>query len=201
MAEQDINGFLDNVRGNDGVYVPETDVSQLDILLDARDNTKTTQESKASIEKRREITPETFKKLEKAGLVETDVKKILDKYILQANQRNEVRKVKQIIDPALKELQQGKNIDIGEVDRIKDIYQAIQNRYKSIQDERFKKAMRFYLTYQYILTLPLAALTALSEPLIVLSRVEGKHLIPATMKALTNTYRQAVRSVLPKFKS
>ena len=136
MAEQDINGFLDNVRGNDGVYVPETDVSQLDILLDARDNTKTTQESKASIEKRREIKPETFKKLEKAGLVETDVKKILDKYILQANQRNEVRKVKQIIDPALKELQQGKNIDIGEVDRIKDIYQAIQNRYKSIQDEK-----------------------------------------------------------------
>lgn len=200
MAEQDINGFLDNVRGNDGVYVPETDVSQLDILLDARDNTKTTQESKASIEKRREITPETFKKLEKAGLVETDVKKILDKYILQANQRNEVRKLKQIIDPALKELQQGKNIDIGEVDRIKDIYQAIQNRYKSIQDEKFKKAMRFYLTYQYILTLPLAALTALSEPLIVLSRVDGKHLIPATMKALTNTYRQAVRSVLPKFK-
>ena len=200
MAEQDINGFLDNVRGNDGVYVPETDVSQLDILLDVRDNTKTTQESKASIEKRREIRPETFKKLENAGLVETDVKKILDKYILQANQRNEVRKLKQIIDPALKELQQGKNIDIGEVDRIKDIYQAVQNRYKSIQDERFKKAMRFYLTYQYILTLPLAALTALSEPLIVLSRVDGKHLIPATMKALTNTYRQAVRSVLPKFK-
>jgi hypothetical protein len=200
MAEQDINGFLDNVRGNDGVYVPETDVSQLDILLDARDNTKTTQESKASIEKRREIKPETFKKLEKAGLVETDVKKILDKYILQANQRNEVRKVKQIIDPALKELQQGKNIDIGEVDRIKDIYQAIQNRYKSIQDEKFKKAMRFYLTYQYILTLPLAALTALSEPIIVLSRVDAKHFIPATMKALTNTYRQAVRSVLPKFK-
>ena len=200
MAEQDINGFLDNVRGNDGVYVPETDVSQLDILLDVRDNTKTTQESKSSIEKRREIRPETFKKLENAGLVETDVKKILDKYILQANQRNEVRKLKQIIDPALKELQQGKNIDIGEVDRIKDIYQAVQNRYKSIQDERFKKAMRFYLTYQYILTLPLAALTALSEPLIVLSRVDGKHLIPATMKALTNTYRQAVRSVLPKFK-
>ena len=197
MAEQDINGFLDNVRGNDGVYVPETDVSQLDILLDARDNTKTTQESKASIEKRREINPETFKKLEKAGLVETDVKKILDKYILQANQRNEVRKVKQIIDPALKELQQGKNIDIGEVDRIKDKYQAIQNRYKSIQDEKFKKAMRFYLTYQYVLTLPLAALTALSEPIIVLSRVDS---IPATMKALTNTYRQAVRSVLPKFK-
>lgn len=57
--------------------------------------------------------------------------------------------------------------------------------------------MRFYLTYQYILTLPLAALTALSEPIIVLSRVDGKHFIPATMKALTNTYRQAVRSVLP----
>ena len=134
MSDGDIDGVLDNIRSNDGINDPETDITELDILLDARDNTKTTQESKASIEKRREIKPETFKKLEQAGLVETNIKKILDKYILQANQRNEIRKVKQIIDPALKSLQRAKNVDIGEVDRIKDIYQALQNRYKTIKD-------------------------------------------------------------------
>ena len=200
LSDTDVDAILENIRDNDGVYVPETNITELDILLDARDNTKTTQESKASIERRREIKPETFKKLEEAGLVETNVKKILDKYILQAVQRDNVRKVKQIVDPALKALQQRKGIDIGEVDRVKDIYQAIQNRYKSIQNEKLKKAMRFYLTYQYILTLPLAALTALSEPLIILSRTNARHVLPATIKALTNTYRQAVRAVLPKFK-
>ena len=200
LSSADVDAILENIRDNDGVYVPETNITELDILLDARDNTKTTEESKASIERRREIKPETFQKLEQAGLVETNVKKILDKYILQAVQRDNVRKVKQIVDPALKALQQRKGIDIGEVDRVKDIYQAIQNRYKSIQSEKFKKAMRFYLTYQYILTLPLAALTALSEPLIILSRTNARHVLPATIKALTNTYRQAVRSVLPKFK-
>ena len=51
-----------------------------------------------------------------------------------------------------------------------------------------------------MLTLPLAALTALSEPIIVLTRVNPKHALPALGKATINTFRQAVRSVLPKFK-
>ena len=96
ITEKMAADIVDNVRSNDGLYVPETLSLDLDKAGREKDFAETTQ----GIEQARIINDETFKKLEKARLVETDVKKILDKYILQANQRNEVRKVKQIIDPA-----------------------------------------------------------------------------------------------------
>ena len=49
-----------------------------------------------------------------------------------------------------------------------------------------------------MLTLPLAALTALSEPFIVLSRVGPQHAIYGISRATANAFRQGIRSVLPK---
>tara|TARA_R100000388_G_scaffold35578_1_gene27718 strand:+ start:3474 stop:7148 length:3675 start_codon:yes stop_codon:yes gene_type:complete len=199
-TREEADEILDNIRANDGMYVPDTEITDLEANLDAPDNTKETKEITSNLEKQRVIDENTFKKLDQAGLVETDVKKVLDKYILQAVQRDNVRKIKKILDPNIKILREAKDIDKLELDRIKEIYQAIQNRFKPIQDERLRKASRFYLTYQYMLTLPLAALTALSEPIIVLTRVNPKHALPALGKATINTFRQAVRSILPKFK-
>ena len=199
-TREEADEILDNIRANDGMYVPDTEITDLEANLDAPDNTKETKEITSNLEKQRVIDENTFKKLDQAGLVETDVKKVLDKYILQAVQRDNVRKIKKILDPNIQILREAKDIDKLELDRIKEIYQAIQNRFKPIQDERLRKASRFYLTYQYMLTLPLAALTALSEPIIVLTRVNPKHALPALGKATINTFRQAVRSILPKFK-
>ena len=199
-TREEADEILDNIRANDGMYVPDTEITDLEANLDAPDNTKETKEITSNLEKQRVIDENTFKKLDQAGLVETDVKKVLDKYILQAVQRDNVRKIKKVLDPNIQQLRDKKDLDKLELDRIKEIYQAIQNRFKPIQDERLRKASRFYLTYQYMLTLPLAALTALSEPIIVLTRVNPKHALPALGKATINTFRQAVRSVLPKFK-
>ena len=55
-------------------------------------------------------------------------------------------------------------------------------------------------TYQYMLTLPLAALTALSEPFIVLSRLGPQHAIYGISRATANAFRQALRSILPRLK-
>ena len=52
-------------------------------------------------------------------------------------------------------------------------------------------------TYQYMLTLPLAALTALSEPFIVLSRVGPQHAIYGISRATANAFRQGIKIVLP----
>ena len=199
-TREEADEILDNIRANDGMYVPDTEITDLEANLDAPDNTKETKEITSNLEKQRVIDENTFKKLDQAGLVETDVKKVLDKYILQAVQRDNVRKIKKVLDPNIQQLRDKKDLDKLELDRIKEIYQAIQNRFKPIQDERLRKASRFYLTYQYMLTLPLAALTALSEPIIVLTRVNPKHALPALGKATINTFRQAVRSILPKFK-
>ena len=199
-TREEADEILDNIRANDGMYVPDTEITDLEANLDAPDNTKETKEITSNLEKQRVIDENTFKKLDQAGLVETDVKKVLDKYILQAVQRDNVRKIKKVLDPNIQKLREVDGLDKLELDRIKEIYQAIQNRFKPIQDERLRKASRFYLTYQYMLTLPLAALTALSEPIIVLTRVNPKHALPALGKATINTFRQAVRSILPKFK-
>ena len=49
-----------------------------------------------------------------------------------------------------------------------------------------------------MLTLPLSALTALTEPLIVLSRVGPTNALYGTLKATENASRQAFRSFFPK---
>lgn len=51
-----------------------------------------------------------------------------------------------------------------------------------------------------MLTLPLAALTALTEPIIILSRLGPKDAIFGLTKAAQNTLRQAARSIFPKLK-
>ena len=60
---------------------------------------------------------------------------------------------------------------------------AFQNNYRPIKMEGVKKAQRMFLTFQYMLTLPLATLTALTEPLIILSRVGPKDAIYGLTKA------------------
>ena len=87
-----------------------------------------------------------------------------------------------------------------ELKLIKKVYNAINHRYKPIKYEGVRKAQRMFLTYQYMLTLPLAVLTAMSEPFIVLSRVSSKDAMFGSAQAASNTFRQALRSIFPKVK-
>jgi len=192
--------IIDNMRGNEGVYVPDTDNLSLDI--DKKDR-RTFVDSPASFEKNRTITDETFAKLNEAGLVEKNIKAVLDKYILQASRRKRAKELKDFVVPSLKTLRkQGEALAANEdeVSLMKNIYDAIQHRYKPIKYEGMRKAQRMFLTYQYMLTLPLAALTAMSEPFIVLSRVNSKDAMFGAAQAAQNTLRQGLRSIFPKIK-
>ena len=192
--------IIDNMRGNEGVHMPD----EMDVNLDFPiDESRGMPESKESFEERRFITPELFRKLDEAGLVERNVKKVLDKYILQAIQRKNVRELKDFVEPAIAQLQeQGEGVapDKNEMEQMQNIFSAIQHRYKPFKYQKWKKASRYFLTYQYLLTLPLAALTAMTEPLVVLSRVGSKDAMFGAAQAARNTMRQAVRSVKPKWK-
>ena len=189
--------IVDNIRSNEGLHTPES--INLDFDLEGKSFT----ESRESIEKSRRIDKETFKALDDAGLVENNVKKIIDKYMLQAIQRGNIKELKNYVEPRLKQLQeQGGEAaaNANELQHMKNLYAAFQNRYKSINIESWKKGQRLYLTYQYMLTLPLAALTALTEPIIILSRLGPKDAIFGLTKAAQNTLRQAARSIFPKLK-
>ena len=167
------------------------------------DKPKGMPESKESFEERRFIDPELFRKLDEAGLVERNVKRVLDKYILQAIQRKNVKELKDFVEPTIKQLrQQGEDVspNRNEMEQMQNIFAALQHRYKPFKHQNWKTASRYFLTYQYLLTLPLAALTAMSEPLVVLSRVGTKDAMYGAAKAAQNTMRQGIRSVLPKWK-
>ena len=188
---------VDHIRGNEGINFAQIE----NINLDFDPQGETLVEGKKSFEKRRAITNETFKKLDDAGLVERNVKNIIDRYLIQAAQRKNIKELKNYIEPRLKQLN-GKEgqINKDELNHLKSLYEAYQNRYKPIQSEFANKASRMYLTFQYMLTLPLATLTALTEPLIILSRLGPKDTVYGLTKATQNTLRQAARSIFPKLK-
>ena len=197
LGQTEANKIVDNIRSNEGIHTPEA--INLDFDLEGKSFTESTE----SIEKSRRIDKETFKALDDAGLVENNVKNIIDKYMLQAIQRGNIKELKNYVEPRLKQLQeQGgeAQANTNELQHMKNLYAAFQNRYKPIQVENFKKASRMYLTFQYMLTLPLAALTALTEPIIILSRLGPKDAIYGLIKSSQNLIRQTGRSIFPKLK-
>ena len=203
-TEEEANEIIDNIRGNDNIQSQK--VEGLELERKTKED-RLNPEQQADFENARRIDEETFKLLDEAGLVERNVKRIIDRYILQAVQREQVGKLKSVLDANIPFLTGKRKDETGETrnlleeweaKRITDLYDAIQNRYKPIKREGINKLVLFMNTYQYMLTLPLAALTALSEPFIVLSRVGPQHAIYGISRATANAFRQGIRSVLPK---
>ena len=191
--------IVDNVREHEGHHVPPA----ANVELDFDPNEENLTDIKEDIEKNRKISDETFKKLDEAGLVETNVKRIIDRYLIQATQRKNIKLLKTFTESRLRKLKKegGKGqINKDEQKQLKHVYEALQNRYKPIRFEGYKKFQRMFLTFQYMLTLPLAGLTALTEPIVVLSRVGPKDAIYGLTKASQNVLRQAARSIFPKLK-
>ena len=192
MTEIEADMILGNIKENGGVYIPEDAKISIDPY-----QTEVVKDHRQGFEKKRKITTEVFEALDNAGLVERNVPKTINKYIVEATQRQKIKDLAKIINSNLKQL--GPNaISNKELALMRDIFDAIQHNYNPIRSERIKKTQRHFLTYQYMLTLPLAALTALTEPLIVLSRVGPTHAIYGGIKAAQNTLRQGMRSVFPK---
>jgi len=199
LGEGQAGIIVDNVRENEGHHVPVA----ADVALDFDPNKDNLTDIKENFEKERRISDETFKKLEEAGLVETNVKRILDRYLIQATQRKHIKLLKTFTESRLRKLKKegGEGaINEGEMEQLKSVYQALQNRYKPIKSEGYKKFQRMFLTFQYMLTLPLAGLTALTEPIVILSRVKPQDAIFGLTKAAQNVLRQAARSIFPKLK-
>ena len=184
--------ILENIRNNNGFYIPEDKAISLDPF-----ETQAVIDNRQGFEKERRINDEMFKALDDAGLVERNVKKVIDNYVIEAVQRKKIKELSTLVNTNLKRL--GKNaIEYKELNLMQDIFNALQHNYSPIRSERIKKSLRNFNTYQYMLTLPFSALTALTEPFILLSRVGPTNAIYGLMKASTNTLRQGMRSVFPK---
>lgn len=74
---------------------------------------------------------------------------------------------------------------------------AVQRAYKPITSTGWRKANSAALSAGYVLTLPLATLSSLVEPIIMLS-YSPLRTGPALMKGMGNAVRESARSVFPK---
>ena len=84
-----------------------------------------------------------------------------------------------------------------EKNRMLDIGKALQKQYKPIENNFLRKLNAVLISYGYVLTLPFATISSLSEPFLVLGR--GGTGPKVIAKALVSGVKGVVRSVFPRF--
>ena len=190
--------IVDNILSNDGVFIPDGDI---DILLPDQES-KQLYSSQIDPEKTRNIPTNVVKQLDLQGYLESDFDKITNKYIISSLKRANLKKYVDTYNPVINNLYKNGAMAKEEAVLIKDVVDAIQGKYTGglkPMSEKLRRGYRFINTSTYILTLPLAAITSLSEPLIVLHRVSPKNALYGLMDASLATFRQGIRTFLPKF--
>jgi len=188
--------IIDNILTNDGVYAPDP---TLDIFNTEKESIDP-ESVRRGFEKSRSIPKEIVRELSKAGLVEKDFDKVTNKYIIDSIRRANLNRFVTKYRSTANDLYQSGLMTESEGKRIKDIIDALQSRYRKIDNLGVRSAYRFVNSLAYILTLPLAGITALTEPLIVLSKVSPKNAIYGLMNAAEVGLRKGVRSFAPQFK-
>jgi GH24 family phage-related lysozyme (muramidase) len=190
--------IVDNILSNDGVFIPDGDI---DILLPDQES-KQLYSSQIDPEKTRNIPTNVVKQLDLQGYLESDFDKITNKYIISSLKRANLKKYVDTYNPVINNLYKNGAMAKEEAVLIKDVVDAIQGKYTGglkPMSEKLRRGYRFTNTSTYILTLPLAVITSLSEPLIVLHRVSPKNALYGLMDASLATFRQGIRTFLPKF--
>jgi len=195
---KDSGAVLDNIISNNNVHVTE---NEIDIFESERPGGPLPV-TERSFEKSRKIPKHVVKELDEAGLVENNVEALVNRYIVGGARRAKIQQIKN----RYKDNQKDMDFREGEREHVRNIFQALQNRYKSF-DVKGKKWGKFWRpTYQwlntagYITTLPLAGITAMTEPLIVLSRISPRHSIWAAKDAALVSGAKIARTFFPKMK-
>jgi hypothetical protein len=169
----------------------------------------------AGFEKERTLPQQITDQLLRDGLVDDNIFRVSTRYGQQMAQAitlkkffgdkivnengTEVNAFKQLLD-ALAKLDSSEDMTTA-VARGKDIYSALQGNYNpSAVTPGGKNLIRKLIQAEYILTLSTAGLTALTEPIIMLSRLRPGDAMYAIPKALNIAYRKSIRDIFPHLK-
>ena len=190
--------YLDNIIEHNGVFTPLEDVKLFQTPTKQGSTTLTT--TKQGFEKTRQIPPEVVDKLDEAGLVERNVEGLVNSSIINTKRRVKLQNIKDRFGNQAQALE----LKDFESERINDIFDALQNKYKPFSSKAIGKLLKpvyqFANTAGYILTLPLAAITALSEPIIMLSRLGPKASLWGVIDGIRVAARKTARTFMPQMK-
>ena len=190
----DGEAYVERALDNDFTYRPDNSFAEIAI------EQKTDPEAGTlGIELQRALPPEVVKELADKGLIETNVEKLLNKYIVEGVRNLEAKEFVNKYNPAITDFLESGLMQAPEARHLKKIVDGLQNRHNNIKNRNFRKGYKFVGTGVYITTLGLAAIPSLVEPIIVLSRVGPKNAIWGAYKAAAVSGRKGIRSFSPKF--
>ena len=194
---KDSGAVLDNIISNNNVHVTENEID----IFELERPEGTLPVAKRSFEKSRKIPKHVVKELDEAGLVENNVEALVNRYIVGGTRRAKTQEIKNRYQDNQKDM----DFREGEREYASKIFQALQNRYKAFDKKgkigKFARPVwQWANTAGYVTTLPLAGITALTEPLIVLSRVSPRHAIWAAKDAALVSAAKTARTFFPKMK-
>ena len=197
VSKKQSEGIIENIHDNGGVFIPQAGAIDLFSALPEKAGDPIS-ETKISEEQSRRIPTAIFKKLDEAGLVDRDVNKIINRYITRASNRAKQKELQRDYLPVLKELQDEGLLSQQEKVIIKKISDAILGRQDVTYRKYFAPFYKPFLTLQYIVTLPFAAITALAEPAVVLYKTSPKNAIFGLANASYVGFRKTLRTIFPR---
>jgi hypothetical protein len=189
--------ILDNILEHNGVFTPLKDV---ELFQTPSQEQEALNPVRQGFEKSREIPPEVVDKLDEAGLVERNVEGLVNSSIINTKRRVKLQQIKDRFGKQAEALQL-KDFESG---RINDIFDSLQNKYRPFSSKAIgklaKPVYQFANTAGYIVTLPVAAITALSEPVIMLSRLGPKASLWGVIDGIRVAARKTARTFMPQMK-
>ena len=197
LNKEGIDGeaYIERAMDNEGTYRADNSFAELAI-----DQKTEVEAPTLGLELPRVLPQNVVDRLAEADLLEKDVEKLLNKYIVTTGRNLEAKEFVNKYNPTIQKFLDDGLMQDSEARHLKKIVDGLQNRYNTIKNRNLRNAYKFVLTGSYIITLGLSAIPSLVEPIIVLSRVGPKNALWGFLKAANVTGRKAARSFRPTWK-
>lgn len=145
---------------------------------------------------------------ELAPFLEDNAPAVLTRYVENTVRRAEYARIfgpgegklnKMVRDIITEAAQAGRPARPGEIQRIYDLADAMQRTYRPILTPMWRKANQWVMTYEYLRTLPLATISSLSEPFLVIARGRPGTVPAALASAIKHSIHETIRVVYRRF--
>jgi len=194
VNKNELENIITNIKEQGGFYFTNFFGEQF------RKNKFSERNPNSNLEFTRKLPEPMIDALADKGVVNTNILEVLPSYLMKAAKDIEYESRFKNVDKRAETLLNQNKISDTEYNRIGNTLQAILGKYGTSVPSSLRTPYQFALSAGYIITLPLAALTALAEPLILLSRAKPGSALKSAIQLPVNAFRRTARVFLPRLK-
>ena len=194
INKNELENIITNIKEQGGFYFTNFYGEQF------RKNKFSERNPNSNLEFTRKLPEPMIDALADKGVVNTNILEVLPSYLMKAAKDIEYEARFKNVDKRAETLLNQNKISDTEYNRIGNTLQAILGKYGTSVPSSLRTPYQFALSAGYVITLPLAALTALAEPLILLSRAKPGSALKSAIQLPLNVFRRTARVFLPRLK-